>query len=235
MHIRGVLFDKDGTLLDFAATWEPVNRIAALAAAGGDVALSERLLAAGGYDPASGRFAAGDVLAAGNTLEIAAVWQRYLPGRRLDELAALIDRIFQEQGRRHAVPVPELVPTLQHLKTRGLKLGIATSDSRQGVEATLGAFGVLDLFDFLAGYDSGHGVKPEPGMVHAFCEAVGLRVSEIAVVGDTFHDLEMGRAAGAGLVVGVLTGTGERAALAPHADVVVDSIADLPALLDGTC
>ena len=32
--IRGILFDKDGTLLDYAATWMTANRVAALAAAG---------------------------------------------------------------------------------------------------------------------------------------------------------------------------------------------------------
>jgi phosphoglycolate phosphatase len=69
-------------------------------------------------------------------------------------------------------------------------------------------------------------------MVHAFCEAVGTSPKAVAVVGDNLHDLEMGRAAGAGLLVGVLTGTSAHADLAPHADAVLDSIADLPALLD---
>ncbi len=40
--IRGVLFDKDGTLLDYAATWMTANRVAALAAAGGDPELGDR-------------------------------------------------------------------------------------------------------------------------------------------------------------------------------------------------
>ena len=48
-----------------------------------------------------------------------------------------------------------------------------------------------------------------------------------AVVGDAPADLRMARAAGAGLVVGVLTGVGGRADLEPLADVVVDSVAAL--------
>jgi phosphoglycolate phosphatase len=51
-------------------------------------------------------------------------------------------------------------------------------------------------------------------------------------VGDNLHDLEMGRAAGAGLVVGVLTGTSEHGDLAPFADRVLESIVELEALLD---
>ena len=69
-------------------------------------------------------------------------------------------------------------------------------------------------------------------MVEGFCAATGLVAGAVAVVGDNLHDLEMGRAAGAGLLVGVLSGTSSLAELAPFADHVLDSIADLEALFD---
>jgi phosphoglycolate phosphatase len=87
---------------------------------------------------------------------------------------------------------------------------------------------VLQQFEFLAGYDSGHGVKPEAGMVLAFCEAMGFDVGSVVVVGDNRHDIEMGRNAGAGLCVGVLTGTSTRPDLEDIADVVFDDINALP-------
>jgi len=233
VEIRGILFDKDGTLLDYAATWMPVNKAAALAAARGDPELSARLLKYGGYDPETGRIAGNAVLAAGNTIEIAAAWRTLVPDWDLGTLVKTIDGIFQTQGRSSAAPVPGLVGVLTRLKARGLRLGVATSDSHAGIEATLGASGVLNLFDFLAGYDSGHGMKPGPGMVHAFCDKIGLAATEVAVVGDNLHDLAMGRAAKAALVIGVLTGTGERDMLAGQADHVLDSIAGLERLLDG--
>jgi len=232
MTIRGILFDKDGTLLDYAATWLPANRLAALAAARGDADLSQRLLAAGGYDPIEGRVAGNAVLAAGSNREIAANWLEHLEGWRHDELADLLDTIFTEHGGAQAVPVTELLPLLARLRDRALRLGVATNDSRRGAEASLRPFGILPLLDFLAGYDSGHGFKPEPGMVHAFCVETGLSPAEIMVVGDNLHDLEMGRRASAGLVVGVLTGNGRRDELVAHADHVIDSILDLEALLD---
>lgn len=233
MAIRGILFDKDGTLLDYLATWVPANRVAALAAARGDPRLADRLLRIGGHDPETGQIAGDALLAAGNSLDIAAAWHAHAPGWDLAALTELLDRIFLEQARSRVVPVQALTPVLTRLRARGLALGIATNDSQAGIEATLGAFGVLELFAFLAGYDSGHGMKPEPGMVHAFCAACGLRAAEVAVVGDTLHDVAMGRAAQAGLVVAVLTGTGEPEDLAAQADHVLDSIAGLEALLDG--
>jgi phosphoglycolate phosphatase len=69
-------------------------------------------------------------------------------------------------------------------------------------------------------------------MVHGFCVRTGLDPAEVAVVGDNGHDLEMGQRAGAGLLIGVLTGTGERTDLTKLADHVLDSIQDLEALLD---
>jgi phosphoglycolate phosphatase len=56
---------------------------------------------------------------------------------------------------------------------------------------------------------------------------VAVKPSRTAVVGDSLADLEMGRAAGAGRVIGVLSGVSGREDLEPFADAVVDSVADL--------
>jgi phosphoglycolate phosphatase len=231
MTIKGILFDKDGTLLDFNATWVPVNRAVAQAVAGGDEALAAQLLSAGGQDDGAGMVAPGSLLAAANTRQIAAAWAKLAPGHGFADLVHVMDEIFQREGARSAVPVPGLARSVTRLKGRGLALGIATSDSREGVLATLGPFGILDHFDFIAGYDSGFGAKPDAGMVLGFCDAVGLEPGQVMVCGDNRHDLEMGLSAGAGMVVGVLTGTSAAAHLSGLADHVVDSIADIEALL----
>ena len=232
MTIRGILFDKDGTLLDYHLTWMPVNRTAALHAARGDAVLGARLLEIGGYDAATGRVDSGSPLAAWNTAEIADLWARELPGSDPSRLRSELDRIFVEGGQLSAAAVMPLNPLFQSLRARGLRLGVATSDSEEGARASLAAWLDPAHLDFVAGYDSGHGGKPGPGMVLAFCDRVGLPPAAVAVVGDNLHDLEMGRRAGAGLKVGVLTGTSEHADLAADADHVLDSIADLEALLD---
>jgi len=232
MTIGGILFDKDGTLLDFNATWVPVIREAALAVAGGDANLAAHLMAAGGQDDSQGTVAPGSLLAAGNTKEIAALWADLAPNHGQRDLIAFIDSLFIEGGKATAVAVPGMAEVLAHLNRDGIRLGLATSDSEAGAVATLAGFGVVELFDFLAGYDSGYGAKPEPGMVEAFCQTTGLKPSEVMVVGDNVHDLEMGRNAGAGHVIGVLTGTGGHEHLAPLADRVIDSIGDLEAVID---
>lgn len=231
--IRGILLDKDGTLIDYWRTWVPINREAALFAAGGDAALADELLALGGHDPVTDVVAAGTVLAAGSLDEIAATFAARLGGRTPASLAAGIDRVFRDGGARHAVLVDGAAEVIERLAAMGFRLGVATNDTAAGLDASLGRFpALLERLEFRAGCDSGHGAKPGPGMVVAFARATGLKSSEIAVVGDAVHDLEMGRRAGARLRIGVLGGTSRRADLEPHADVVLDSIAALPGWLD---
>ena len=87
MPIRGVLFDKDGTLLDYHLTWGPINVAAADIAAAGDRALADRLLAVGGMDRASMITRAGSLLAAAHTVEIATAWVEAGSPLQLEDLA----------------------------------------------------------------------------------------------------------------------------------------------------
>ena len=230
--IKGLLFDKDGTLLDFHATWTPVyDRVASVLAAG-DTGLARRLLEHGGLDPLSGRYRPGTLLAQGNTHEIADSWGPLLPGWERRSLVERMDAVFAKEGVEASHPVLDLAAFFARLKARGLKLGVATSDNERAAKAILQRFESLHLLDFVAGYDSGHGVKPTAGMVTGFCHAVGLQPSEVAVIGDNRHDMEMGHNAGCGACIGVLTGTSAAQDLAPLATVVLDSIAALEAWLD---
>ena len=230
MKIEGILFDKDGTLLDYHATWMPLNLRAAQMVAGGDPVLAERLLVASGYDPASGTCLADSVIIAGSNEDLGACWAEIV-GAEAGALTAQVSAIFEQGASEAAVAVAGLAETLQALAARDLALGIATNDSEEGALNSLGPFDVLDHFTFLAGYDSGHGAKPGPGMVQGFCEATGLDPAAVAVVGDSRHDMDMGRNAGAGLLVGVLTGAAAHHDLAPHAHHVLESIVELERLL----
>lgn len=231
MKISGILFDKDGTLLDFAKSWEPVNRRAAHYAAEGDAELADRLMRACGMDPGTGVTTGDSLFAAASTGEIAAGMISAGSRRSLEDLTHQFDRFFLE-GAANAVPLADLRKVFLALQARGLKLGIASSDNEASIRLMAEGQHILPMLDYIAGYDSGHGVKPNPGMIQGFARECGLELSEIAMVGDNAHDMHMARNARAGLAIGVLTGTGAEATLSSFADHVLGSIEDLEALLD---
>jgi phosphoglycolate phosphatase len=230
-EIRAVLFDKDGTLIDFRATWLPAYEAIVREMAGADAALAHRLLATGGYDAASGEIDPTSPLAAGTNHEIATVWAGILGRDDVTSFARDVNDRFIAHARGTMVATADLPALFGRLRDRGFALGVATNDSEVALHQQLMQLGIDDLVDFACGFDSGHGAKPGPGMVEAFARARGLPARAIAVVGDSLHDLDMARAAGAGLTIGVLTGASPHATLAPHADHVLASIADIESVL----
>ncbi len=233
-RIKGVLFDKDGTLIDFHATWIPAYQQAAahLCDAAGNDDCRESLLVAGGYNPATGRCAPESPLACGSTGEIARLWSARLGLGDPFEVVRELERTFAEFAATRPIPVTDLTALFGRLKDKQMVLGVATMDSEKLASITLTQLQVRHYMSFVCGYDSGFGVKPEPGMVEAFCAHAELEPESVALVGDTPHDLNMGRAAGVGLVVGVLTGASPPDSLHGLADHVLPDISHLEDVLD---
>ena len=231
--LRGVLFDKDGTLFDFEATWRHATQAMLRVMAPDDAVLQQRIGAVLGFDTRSGRFVAGSPLVSGSVGEIAVALEPLLPGIDAATLEAMGNAAAQGlDGTTLAPAAPDLGALLDCLAVRGLALGVATHDGEAAARLHLDRVGVLDRFAFIAGYDSGHGLKPGPGMVLAFAKACGIDPGDLVMVGDSVHDLGAARAARARLAIGVLTGPARHADLAPLADVILGSIVELPAFLE---
>ncbi|MEL7027277.1 MAG: HAD family hydrolase, partial [Pseudomonadota bacterium] len=128
------------------------------------------------------------------------------------------------------VAATPLRPLFEDLVQMGCKLGVATNAREVSAHRLLDAEAIADLVTFVSGADSGFGAKPDPGQLLAFAKATGLAPGQIAMVGDTTHDLMAGRAAKT-VCVGVLTGASPHDVLAPLADVVLPDISHLPAWL----
>ena len=226
--LKGLVFDKDGTLFDFDATWSAWTKSFLMDLSGGSLAKANRLGEAIGFDCRNVRFDPSSPVIAGTLVEVADILLPHLPGTTT---AGLVTHMNATAARAPQAEVVPLVPFVEGLAVRGLALGVATNDAESSARAHLSSVGILKQFDFVAGCDSGFGAKPKPGQLLAFADAMNLRPEHCAMVGDSRHDLSAARAAGM-FSIGVLTGLASEADLSPFADVVLADIGALPAWLD---
>jgi phosphoglycolate phosphatase-like HAD superfamily hydrolase len=185
------------------------------------------------FDPTAGRVLAGGRLAVEPMARLRELTVGVL--REAGLSAAAAEQVVDETWRAPdpvalARPLADLPALFAALRARGIRIAVATSDDRAPAAATLASLGVALLVDAILGADEGLPNKPAPDMALRLCRELGAPPAQAIVVGDAVADLEMGRAAGAGLVVGVLSGLSSAALLAPHADVVIASVAELIAV-----
>jgi phosphoglycolate phosphatase len=231
MAIRGVLFDKDGTLIESDGTWIAVFKSFLSQVKKVGPAEVDALMAKAGYDIATNRLIPGSVLAAGTSQESIGIWWPELDAGGVAEKYRLLNNEFAHLAQDHMKPLMDLVPVLDELHDMDLKLGVGTNDTQRSATGHMLQLGVHDYFVEIIGADSVSIAKPSGQMIKRFAEATGLQPYEIAMVGDNTHDMDEARAGGAGLAIGVLTGNAAREDIAHLADHILDSIADIPALL----
>ncbi len=230
--LAGVLFDKDGTLIDFDLTWGPTVHVMIHALARGDAARVKAQADALHFSVEERRFRVTSPLVAGSTADYGRRWAEALGRSDFEALRQEIDAMSSVESLKALTPIGEPLAVFTALRAMGLRLGVATNDSERSARRQIEALGVGDLVEFVAGYDSGHGGKPDPGMALAFARFLSAEPSQIVMVGDSRHDLDCARAAGA-IAVAVLSGPAARGTLEPHADFVLEHIGDLSSLLAG--
>jgi phosphoglycolate phosphatase len=230
-----VAFDKDGTLIDFHAMcggW--ARELGTRLEASARRPVAPDVFATIGFDPSTGQVAAGGPLATATMAEfeevVAAVLRRWCPSiaaaRRATEAAWLIpDPVAL------AVPLADLPALFAAIRNGGRRIAVVTNDDRGPTDATMRALGVRSDIEAMVCGDDGFDMKPAPDAVFALCQALQTEPARVAVVGDTPADLAMGRAAGAGRVIGVLSGVASATELAA-ADIILGSVAELLAQPD---
>jgi phosphoglycolate phosphatase len=226
-----MIFDKDGTLIEFHLMWGGwVDQLANRLEAASGLGLREGLYALLGVDLETGLVHAHGLLAATPMSRIREAVVAFLAdaGAAPDRADKAVDQAWDAPDPvALARPVTNLGPLLVRLRPRVGLFAVATSDDRDPTIRTLESLGIAAEFADLACADDGFPNKPAPDPVLRLCERLGVPPDRTAVVGDSPADLRMGRAAGVARTIAVLTGVGDLATLEPLADMVLRSIEDL--------
>ena len=242
-----VIFDKDGTLIDFAGLWAhyTINAVEALMATVDEAAnrrkasshngtLRADLYTMMGYDPNTHIFDPHSpvVTAPLTILQTLAAGVLYRHGWGWLDAELQVQRSFAPvmaaplplEMVRAITPLPALFGTLREAH---VQIAVVTSDDRTPTLAALEWLGVLDQVAFIACADDDYPHKPAPDGIWAACEATGIPLERAVMVGDSTTDMLAGERAGVGLRAAVLTGMMDASVLAPLADVVMESIAKI--------
>lgn len=224
MAIRAVLFDKDGTILDFARTWGRATLRVLDDLAAGDAARKSALIEIAAIDPHSAVFASHSPIIAGSSADYGVPFADIIGREATQDFFTEMDLLFARHGLDSLCPLPGAVEAMVALGITGMPMGLVTNDSEAAARQQMEQLGLDIYLPFIAGYDSGFGAKPHPGMITAYIDRSRFRPSEIAVIGDSLHDLHAARAAGA-LGIAVTTGLAAHAELAEAADLIACDLA----------
>lgn len=239
--IRGILFDKDGTLIDFFSLWlsaaeAVIPQILKENKIQDSDEWVEYLLQSIGVN--QGKVDPKGALACKSYGGIAEVICEALEKRGekicIAKVQRQLEEMFQHNVTRKGIQfqvLAEMDMLMKELKEKDIKIGLATADTLESAECCLTAIGVRGYFDFV-GADNGV-CKPKPNqeMFLVFAEMFKLGRGEIAVVGDTYNDMVFAKKSG-GVAIGVLSGVSKEADLVESADYIITSVKELPRLLE---
>ncbi len=236
-EIRGILFDKDGTLLDFNSIWVPaancmIDKILYKYSKFDNTIIRNKLLQSIGIE---GENISGQgILASGTVFDIADAFANVFRNEKIEVFVKDIVNVvseslseFVKDNGDKVVPIGNLSTLFSKLKNMNIKIGIATSDTITSTEYCLKTLGIFEHFDFIGTSDGEYNPKPSPELIYNFCKVTGLKEKEVAIVGDTSTDMEFAKNGKVGLAVGVLSGTSNLEQLKKGADLVYSSVNDI--------
>lgn len=209
--VRGLLFDLDGTIID---TIELILASARHA--------SERVL---------GKALPDEVLRHNIGVPLRAQMGEYAPG----DVEALLAAYREHNDRVHDDLIDEYPGTeeaLAQLASMGYPMGVVTSKSRPVAERGVRHFDLGRYFEFVVGFEDTEAHKPGPDPVLEGARRLGMSARNCMYVGDSPHDIESGKAAGA-VTVAALWGPFPERVLEPRPDFAIERLGDLAVLLGG--
>lgn len=231
--IKGILFDKDGTLIDFSlwsdAAIKTVKTIMDEYNLKDAKLFKELKNSIGVTDHGVEPFGA---LAYRSHEDLAAEMHFILNKYREIDLTSFqvhVANLLRKEVLKDDVQFKQLTDIKalhEHLSSYNIKMGVATADTIESAMHMVNKLNLHDSFDFIGAYDGVMKRKPHADMCIRFCSMYDLDPSEVAIVGDSYSDMLFAKNSGA-IGVGVLSGVSSKINLKDISNVIVPSIHSL--------
>jgi phosphoglycolate phosphatase len=231
-----IIFDKDGTLLDFRQTWLSIFRelISLLLTRTGPCAnLSRRIQEVLGMNFEKWDIDGNGPLAMGTSFDVDVLLAGcvYREGIRWDKSIEIVSEVVQEVFKgpireKNLIPSKGAIEVLRLAKQRGFLTAVATNDNTIDATNDMSVLGALPYLDLVVGADSVGNAKPAPDMIFHICEILGKKPENTVMIGDTMMDAIMGATAGIKLNIGIAEIVPAEI-LATKTDIVIRSMVEI--------
>lgn len=201
--IDAIIFDKDGTLIDFDAFWVSLSVYAIKYLLNKikreDIETEEFLEVLGVKD---GTADINGILCKGTYEEMAVaingVLKKYNADMAQEEIINTVLEAYNKNANSGKVEptCQNIKEVLTRLKNSGKKLLVVTTDNYTITNKCLEDLGIKELFDKIYTDDGKTPTKPNPQIIFNFCEESGISKDRIMMVGDTMTDALFARNAG---------------------------------------
>jgi sugar-phosphatase len=102
---------------------------------------------------------------------------------------------MEELIASNAQPLPGVIETLTFLKSKGLKIGLATSSSSRLIRIVLRELAIIDFFDFTHSAETEDYGKPHPAVYLTVAQKLAVHPTKCLVIEDSFNGVIAGLAA----------------------------------------
>lgn len=231
--IKGILFDKDGTLIDFSL-WRNagINAVETILNEYGlsDEKIKKALeksigITENGVEPFGALAYKTHEDVAGELYFILKEYKQI----DFERFKVNVLELLRSEVLREDVEFKELADLrnlYSYLKSNGIKVGLATADTYQSAMHMVNKLHHHGLYDFVGSRDGIMLPKPNKDICVRFCEMYGLKPQEVAIVGDSYSDMIFAKNSGA-IGVGVLSGVSSKINLKDTADIILPTIQSL--------
>ena len=238
MNVDAIIFDKDGTLIDFDAFWVTVSvksikdilKILDMT----NIPVCEILAHLGvhnGVTDIDGVLCKGTYIQMGQI--IYNILKKYGCNISCEETTKLVIDTYNKNADSGDIKptCANLSEVLTTLKKQNKKLAVVTTDNQEITHKCLKTLGIEHIFDKIYTYDGKTPLKPAPYCANDFAEITGIKKERIVMVGDTITDTHFAKNAGI-MMIGVAKNEKNKALLMPYTDVIISELSHLTDILN---